>query len=80
MPAPPAAAASGSWADLPMEDELGDDITELADDYDDLDEFRPKSAWRQLLDMVMGDTYAMFMAGASIFAIILLIILFLLKS
>jgi hypothetical protein len=74
-PLPP----SGSWADLPLGDELGDDITDLAEEPDDLDDLRPKPAWLQLIDMIRGDAWAMFMAGAAVIAIVLLIILFLLK-
>ena len=77
-PAPP--SASGSWADLPLGGDLGDDITELGDEPDELDEFRPKSVWVQIFDMIRGDSWAMFMAGAAVVAIILLIVLFLLRS
>ncbi len=72
--------ASGSWADLPLGADPVEDITELGDEPDDLDEFRPKPAWLQIIDMIRGDAWAMFMAGAAIIAIVLLVILFLLRS
>ncbi len=77
-PAPP--TASGSWADLPLGAEPVDDITELGDEPDELDEFRPKPAWLQIVEMIRNDSWAMFMAGAAIIAIILLIVLFLLRT
>jgi serine/threonine protein kinase len=72
-------APSGSWADLPLGGVIGDDITELGDEPEDLDEYRPKPAWLQLVEMIRGDSWAMFMAGAAVIATILLVILFLLR-
>jgi serine/threonine protein kinase len=77
-PTPP--AASGSWADLPLAGEQLDDITELGDEPAEIDEFRPKPPWLEIVNMIRGDAWAMFMAGAAVIAIILLIVLFLLRS
>jgi len=79
-PAPAPPSASGSWADLPLGNDMGDDITELGDEPDELDEFSPKPAWLELVNMVRGDAWALFMAGAAVIAIVLLIVLFLLRS
>ncbi len=78
QPSPP--SASGSWADLPLGGEQGDDITELGDTPDELDEFRPKPVWLQIVEMIQGDSYAMIMAGFIVVAIVLLIVIFLLRS
>jgi hypothetical protein len=78
-PTPAPQPPSGSWADLPIGGDVGDDITELGDDYEDIDELLPKPAWLQIVDMIRGDAWAMFMAGAAVIAIILLLILFVLK-
>ncbi len=79
-PEPAGLSASGSWTDLPLSEQGHDDLTDLGDDYDDLDEFAPRSPWGQLLDMVRGDAWAMFMIGAAVVAVVLLFALFLLKN
>ncbi len=79
-PEPAPRAPSGSWTELPLGNEPGDDITEIGDEHDELDEYRPKPPWLQLVDMIRGDPWAMFMAGATVIALILLIVLFLLRS
>jgi hypothetical protein len=78
-PAPTPQPPSGSWADLPIGGDPVDDLTELGDDFDEIDELRPKPAVLQIVEMIRGDAWAMFMAGAAIIAIVLLLILFLLK-
>ncbi len=62
-----------SWTELPLSKDREDDLTDLEEDFDDLDEFAPKSAWKHLTDMIMRDAFAKMMVVCAAVILVLLI-------
>jgi len=56
------------------------ELEEFPEEVDELEEYRPRSAWRQLLDTIRGDLYSMLVLSAAVVIGILLILLLLLKG
>jgi hypothetical protein len=85
-PAPQAAqhaastAPGGSWLDFPVAPTTTRELEEIPEENDELDEFRPRPAWRQIVDMIRGDAWSMLMVGGAVILVLLLVLIMLLKG
>ncbi|MFH1466435.1 MAG: hypothetical protein ABIO70_18775 [Pseudomonadota bacterium] len=73
-------APGGTWLDLPVAPASGKEFEDIPEEFDDLEEFRPRPAWRQIVDMIRNDAWSMFTVGFAVIFALLLILILLLKG